>query len=440
MFDTAGALPPDCECRTCLVRWRPTRPSRTRQPAPGVPSHAADGVGDLPVLVGLPSSLDQPAAPPFTSVVIIGAGLIGASIGLALRRRSVDVAVIDADPHVESRAVELGAGRHVEGQEKFELAVVCVPPSSTASVLRDAQRRGLADSFSDVAGVKTKVLADAETLGCEMATIVGGHPFAGRERGGPDNADRELFTDRPWVLCPTLRTSGEALLAARRLAEGCGAVAIVMSPEAHDAAAARLSHVPQLLASALAAVAAPLDERSISLAGQGFRDLTRIAESPPGLWREVIAENAMEVAAALRDLIEELAPLQAALVEVAVGSPGVAESAPLHSARDRKVRNAVQDLVLAGNDGRRRLPLKPGRPATSASSVVVAVSDRAGELARLLFDAAAVDVNIEDVHVQHGAAAARGLVDLDIAIEDVGRLLEALAARGWRCWSPSSLT
>jgi prephenate dehydrogenase len=101
------------------------------------------------------------------------------------------------------------------------------------------------------------------------------------------------------------------------------------------------------------------------------------------------------------------------------------------------LRTVVESLVVAGNRGRRLLPLKPGREVTSAATIVVAVSDRAGELARLLADAASVGVNVEDVHVQHGAAASRGLVDLDIALADVPVLLAALQASGWLCWAPS---
>lgn len=353
---------------------------------------------------------------PLTSVLIVGSGLIGASIGMALVARGVVVWLADTQAESLAVAVTRGAGRLWDGESRADLAIVCTPPSSIATELFELQRRDVAQTFTDVAGIKAQVLLEAQTLGCDMTRIAGGHPFAGRERGGPVNADAELFTDRPWVLCPTASTSAEALLAARQLAELCGAVAVVTSPERHDTAAAWLSHVPQLLASALASGAAGIGERELGLAGTGFRDLTRIADSPPGLWEQVVAGNAPEVRKALTSLMASLGPLLAADEPAATGQ-------------------AAASLIEAGNRGRALLPSKAGRLVVG-ETLVVAVSDRPGELARLLSDVAAAEVNLEDLHVQHGAAASRGLVDVEVAVGNGDRLTAALRAAGWHCWSP----
>lgn len=350
------------------------------------------------------------------SVLIDGAGLIGASIGMALQARGIDVWLSDSDPAALKVAMERGAGRPYAGDHAVDLAVVCTPPALAAAELFRLQSRNLAHAFTDVSSIKTQVLSEAETLGCDMSTLVGGHPFAGRERGGAANADAELFTDRPWVLCPTPQTSAETLLAARQLAELCGAVTVVTSPERHDAAAAWLSHVPQLLASALASGAADIGERELGLAGTGFRDLTRIADSPPGMWQQVVAGNAAEIKKALAALIESLQPL---IESEAPEAAGV----------------TAASLIAAGNRGRSLLPSKAGRLALG-ETLVVAVSDRPGELARLLADVAAAEVNLEDLHVQHGAAATRGLVDLEVAVGARPKLVASLEAAGWHCWSP----
>src|SRR5699024_7091608 len=130
-----------------------------------------------------------------------------------------------------------------------------------------------------------------EALGGDMASFVGGHPVAGRERSGPVAARADLFAGRPWVLVPG-QAAPSAVAAVRQLVAAAGAVPIEMTAAEHDAALAAVSHLPQLVASALAGSLLPLPDGAVGLAGQGLRDTIRIAASDPALWAEIAVANA----------------------------------------------------------------------------------------------------------------------------------------------------
>ena len=188
-------------------------------------------------------------------VGIVGVGLIGASIGLALTSAGVDVLLRDLDPEQATLAVARRAGRPWPADERVDHAVIAVPPHAVAEVLADLQRSGVTDTTSDVASVKAQVVAEAGALGCDLATFCPAHPIAGRERGGAVSAQADLFRDRTWALCPVPQTGAAAKAAAAGIAKLCGASVVALEPYRHDEVMARLSHLPQVVASALAAEA-----------------------------------------------------------------------------------------------------------------------------------------------------------------------------------------
>jgi prephenate dehydrogenase len=194
-----------------------------------------------------------------------------------------------------------------------------------------------------------------------------------------------------------------------------GAVAVELDAQTHDRLVAQVSHVPQLVASALAA-AMDADGGAAALASNGFRDTTRVADSPPGLWGEVVSANREGVAAALDRV---LAPLHRLRELLAV------------EADDADLTAEVHRLVTAGHAGRALLPGKHGRPARMWASVSVAIPDEAGALARLLADIAHAAVNVEDLRLEHAPGRPRGLAELAVAPADRDGLLAALAAQGW---------
>jgi prephenate dehydrogenase len=340
-------------------------------------------------------------------VGIVGAGLIGSSAALALSAAGVEVFLRDRDSEQVRLAVALGAGTEWT-EQRVQHAIVAVPPTAVAAELLELQRSGLAETQSDVSSVKAGPVAAARDAGCDMTAFCGAHPIAGRERGGAVAARADLFSGRPWVITPIESTGRAALTAVEQIAELCGALPVHISPDRHDAAMAVLSHLPQLLASLLAADAGLLSDEELALAGQGFRDVTRLADSDPQLWAQIIEGNRNEVAAAARRLIEVL-------------QPALATDAP----------EAVARLVSDGNAGRSRLPDKIGPRPHAWQWVGVVVQDRPGELANLFAAVAEWNVNVEDIHVEHSRNAPFGRLELAVAAERATELVERLEGAGW---------
>nr|AGS49988.1 arogenate dehydrogenase [uncultured bacterium esnapd26] len=274
-------------------------------------------------------------------VLIVGAGLIGTSIGLALTASGVSVLLDDRDPGALRTAIARGAGVPFTEGDRAELAVVAVPPDEVAETLCDVQKRGLARFFTDVASVKDRPIAEAVKLGCAMDVFVGGHPMGGRERSGPEAATGDLFRGRSWVLCPTAETAPEALAAVESLAAACGARPSILAPEDHDRAVALVSHTPHVLASAMAARFADAPASFLALIGQGGRDVTRIAAADPVLWRAILSANGEAVA----DLVELIAAdLARTAADLRAGPASVDAGA------------AVRQLLSGGAAGHARLP------------------------------------------------------------------------------------
>jgi prephenate dehydrogenase len=341
---------------------------------------------------------------------VVGTGLLGTSLGLALRRADVDVRLHDHDADALAQAVDLGAGRPRDDGPPAGLAVVAVPPAVTAAVVADVLDQGLAEYATDVASVKVLPAAQVRRLASEPGRYVGGHPMAGREVSGPGSALVDLFDGRPWVLCPDEGTDPHAVTRALAVARLVGAVPVTMPAADHDAAVALVSHAP-LVAGRLAR--AP--EHEIRLAGPGVSDVTRVAAGDPVLWTEILAANAAAVADVLADLRSDLDRALAALA-----SPAAADG-----------RDGLTRLLRSGVDGRGRLPGKHGAPPTDYATVSVVVDDRPGQLAALFADAGRAGVNVEDVRIEHSPGQPVGTVELDVRPGADVALTAALQAAGW---------
>ncbi len=351
-------------------------------------------------------------------VHVVGAGLIGASIGLALQDR--DVLLSDTSPERVAQAAARGAGRPWDGTERADLLVVAVPPRMTALVLTAHQGLDVSRTLTHVASIQSRVQAELESLGADVSAMCGGHPLAGRERSGPEAAVADLFHGRPWVLCPSDDTTAEALEAARSLAIGCGAEPVVMAPGDHDKAVALVSHLPQVAASAVAARLADAAGEAPRLAGPGLQDTTRIAASDPSLWMDVLRGNAAHVAPLVRALAADLTGVAWALELLAAG----AEEGPSLA--------VVEDLLVRGRSGRTLVPVKRGAHDEDFVRVHVSVPDRPGQLAGLLVSAAEAGVNVEDVHVEHLPGRPRGVIQLLVHATAVEVARAALTAAGWQ--------
>jgi prephenate dehydrogenase len=376
------------------------------------------------------------------SVIVIGTGLIGTSVALALRRRGVAVWLADSDPAAARLAADIGAGTVLPGDVPggpppggpADVAVLAVPPQAVAPTLARAQAAGLARWYTDVASVKSLPVRQARAAGCDMASFVPGHPLSGRERSGPAAARADLFLGRPWVICPDPPAPAAGLAAIEALARTCGAEPVQVSAAEHDRWVALVSHAPHVLSAAMAARLADASDGALFLAGQGLRDVTRIAAGDTSLWTQILAANAAPVADVLAAVAADLAAVADALADTVPANSVLADTELADIAAsgpggpDLKVLAA---LLEQGGAGVTRIPGKQGGPARAEAAVQVVIPDRPGELARLFQAAGEAGVNIEDIAIEHSPGLPVGVAELTVHPEAVGRLTEALAANGW---------
>jgi prephenate dehydrogenase len=370
---------------------------------------------------------DQPPAVATAGPVkVVGTGLLGASVGLGLTTRGVHVILEDISPTALALARDLGAGVPASAEDpQPALVVVATPPDVVVPTVA-AQLRAHPDAVvTDVASVKGLVVDGLAALPEDgrprWERYVGSHPMAGRERSGAAGASADLFAARPWVIADGGTSSAEAVLAVRALAVDLGAIPVALTPAEHDDAVALVSHVPQVAASLVASALAEAPEEALALAGQGLRDVTRVAAGDPILWASILAGNAAPVARALRALQGDLERVVGALE--AVSARGLAASGSLQ---------VLVAAIAAGNAGVARIPGKHGGAARRYGEVTVLVPDRPGELGRLLVEVGEVGVNIEDLRLEHSPRQKVGMATLAVLPSAVKTLEDALEQRGWR--------
>jgi prephenate dehydrogenase len=369
-------------------------------------------------------SLDPAAAATLGTVRVVGTGLLGTSVGLGLSAAGVPVVLADPSPTAVALARDLGAGVPDPGDRAVDVVVVAAPPDVTAQVVLAELAAHPGAVVTDVASVKAGVLDALRASGADLRRYVGGHPMAGRERSGAVAARGDLFVGRPWVLAPPPEAEAAAPDVVRRLASALGAVPVVMPAAEHDAAVALVSHVPQVAASLVAARLRDAPDGAVALAGQGLRDVTRIAASDATLWAQILAANAAPVAAVLRDLRDDLDAVVSALD--ALGAE--ADGGPTASG----ARAAVARAVAEGNLGRERIPGKHGGARARYAVVTVVIPDEPGALGRVFADIAAAGTNVEELGLEHAPGRAVGLLEVSVLPEAVEHLESSLDARGWQ--------
>jgi prephenate dehydrogenase len=342
---------------------------------------------------------------------VVGTGLIGGSLGLALRARGWHVLGRDIDPERQAAAVVAGAVDEVAGAFPaawdVEVTFIATPVSAVPAAARAALGQG--GVVTDVAGVKAAVVAEVDN-----ARFVGGHPMAGSEQLGLDGARADLFEGATWVLTPTSETDPNAFTFLRDLLTELGAHVVAVSPEDHDSLVAVVSHVPHLTAAALMTLAAAGAEEHASLlrlAAGGFRDMTRIAAGHPGIWPDICVTNRSAIGDTLGQLIGALEGVRD-LVE-------------------KGDREGLLRLLDRAHVARRNLPAQVARPEDLVE-VRVPVPDRPGTLAEITTLASELGVNIYDLTIAHSVEGDRGTL---LAVVDAGSrdlIRGALLARGYR--------
>lgn len=260
--------------------------------------------------------------PPFHQIAIVGFGLIGGSIALAVRERwpSIRITAVDRQPVLAHAA---GSGAIDRATERVadlggsDLVILAAPVEQNVRLLPEtAAIVGDGGLITDVGGTKRDIVSAACALSGARAAFVGGHPIGGAEQGGFAFARADLFRGRPWILTPNGSTSARVIERLAGFVASLGARPTTMDADEHDRLMAFLSHLPQLTVSALMEVVGEATTPSgLRLAGRGLVDSTRLASSPADVWREVCKSNAGDIGAALDRLIARLQQLRAGLAD-----------------------------------------------------------------------------------------------------------------------------
>ena len=339
--------------------------------------------------------------------VVVGTGLIGGSVGMALRAQGWHVTGRDADPARARRARELGAIDAVGDDPDADLVVIATPVGAVAAEAGAALGAGAV--VTDVGSVKGPLVAAVDD-----PRFVGGHPMAGSEQEGVDGADPGLFEGAVWVLTPVAHTDPAAYTTVRAVVASLGADIVEMAPDHHDRVVAMVSHVPHLTAATLMGLAAERAEEHgvlLRLAAGGFRDMTRIASGHPGIWPDICVENRQAIVEVLERLEASLADTRAL---VADGD-----------------RGGLLRRLERARAARSTLPVRAARPETLAE-VLVPVPDRPGVLAEITTLATDLDVNITDLEIAHSAEGRGGVAILLVEAARAERFRGGLMARGYR--------
>jgi prephenate dehydrogenase len=255
--------------------------------------------------------------PPFSRIAVVGVGLIGGSIALAVKRRWPGAHVIGVDRlTVLDTACRLSVidagGDTLDAIRGAQLVLLAAPVLQNAVALRELAGHVDGAVVTDVGSTKRSILEAARGLPPGLP-FIGGHPLAGAAAGGVEAARPDLFTDRPWLLTRSPSTTDAALASLSAFVTGLGAVPQVIDAAEHDRLLAFLSHLPQLAVTALMHVVGEhVGPDGLALAGRGLHDTTRLASSPGSPWRDIVASNGDNIDVAVDAMIAALQTLKSA--------------------------------------------------------------------------------------------------------------------------------
>ncbi|MEC8985372.1 MAG: prephenate dehydrogenase/arogenate dehydrogenase family protein [Actinomycetota bacterium] len=339
---------------------------------------------------------------------IIGLGLIGGSIGIALRDAGWFVVGQDVDKGQENLAIEMGAVDAIGTMDGVDIAFVATPVSSVAGAVLQAIDEG-AIAVTDVGSVKGSIVQEVDS-----PRFVPGHPMAGSEQEGIRGARGDLFIGAAWVLTPAEITDDDQFAKVRAAIIEIGADVVVIDADSHDELVAVVSHVPHLTAGALMRIA---DDHSqehrplLRLAAGGFRDMTRVAAGHPGIWPDICMDNSDAILSVIGEVITSLE-----------------ETKKIIASKDKE--SLLKELQQARTA---RVNLPTGVPDDIDLDIVrIPVLDQPGELASLTRLATEIDVNIYDLEIAHSSEGERGVVIMVVPADKSERLVGGLMANGYR--------
>lgn len=341
------------------------------------------------------------------TINIIGCGLIGGSIGLALRQDGRRVLVTDADAATAAEAVSIGAADGTVIDPAADLTVIATPvgviPEMAAEVL--ASTTGI---VTDVGSTKADICDRIDD-----PRFLGGHPMAGSEQDGISGARADLFAGAMWVVTPGRSTSDLAFSTVRAMIRTLGAESIALEPAIHDELVAQVSHVPHLTSAALMNLAdsTSVEHRALlRLAAGGFRDMTRISAGRPAIWPDICVANRDAIVLGLDRLIDALGQTRDLV--------------------DQSDKVGLYQLLDRARTARVNLPVGYGQ-VDKVAQVAVPIPDRPGEIAAIATLASELDVNILDLEISHSGEGREGVMTLMVDAAMSERILGGLIARGY---------
>jgi prephenate dehydrogenase len=314
--------------------------------------------------------------------------------------------MVDADPKAQSLANDLVGGVVVVDPD---LVVLAMPTSQLSAVIESENQLNPQSTFIDVGSVKSEVLLHVEAISGMSRRFVPTHPMAGREIGGAGSARADLFQGRSWILTPSTDLEKSSKELALELIALLGATPIELTAGDHDRAVAKISHLPQIAASLIAKQLDGTPAEWMELAGQGLRDTTRIAGSDESLWKEIIYSNRNELHQLLINLQNDVTKMIDSL-----NNP-----------------EEIATLIAQGRAGKALIPGKHGGKAREYWYLPIVIDDKPGQLSAIFNECAAMDVNVEDLNIEHSPGQLSALITLALSEIDAAKLLSHLTSIGW---------
>ena len=347
-----------------------------------------------------------------SSVKVIGAGLIGTSIALSLKKYGLSIQMQDIDPKAERLANDLVGGVELENPD---LIIVAASIGANLNLVLNTLKLNSKSIVMDIASVKSNLLDEVTKLSENAENFISSHPMAGREVSGAESARADLFEGRAWLGIESKSSSDQAREYLTEVVEICGGTLYWLSAKQHDEAVAAISHLPQVLSTSLAYTLSKQDAGTLNLAGQGLRDLLRLSGSNPKLWSELLLANKNTLASYLDEMIKTLSQIKQSLSE------------------SNQVK--LEGIFKTGNDVYAKLPGKHGGQLRNYSYLPIVIDDQPGQLAKIFNECAKIKVNIEDLSIEHSPGQQTGLITLALNEKDAKELSIHLQNAGWNVHS-----
>lgn len=350
----------------------------------------------------------------FSKIKIVGAGLIGTSLALGLKVSGYEVSI--EDENIQAEEIAQSLIRQTGIPQDPELIIIATPISTISTLLREYGTRYPEATLIDIGGLKSEVIAEIEKFSEISSRFCSTHPMAGREISGALAARGDLFEGRIWIYTPTANSSSLAISRALEIISALGGKEVELSAVEHDQTIAGISHLPQIVSSLLSATLIDISDRDIGLAGQGLKDVSRLAASSPRLWADLLHANRKAVGEFLSNFAHYIDDLSISL-------------------QNDDLRKTEEILEL-GRENHARIPGKHGGRKRDYWFLPIIIEDKPGELAKIFDACALVGANVEDLSIEHTPGQESGLVTLALSKGDAVRVFEQLSSEGWKVHQP----